>query len=249
MCCTDADKKRFADICANIGELRRRSGGIGTLSERTLHAAIKKYIEPDEEKHERRVCGAFADILDGNRIVEVQTRGFDRLRKKLDAFFCGYRVEIVYPIPYKKWIVWIDESTGETTKRRKSPRKGSFCDCFFELYKLKPYLTNEKLSVRLMLVELEEYRLKNGWSADGKRGSTRFERFPLALEDEIVLRTPEDYLRLLPKDLPEEFTVKDFSEKTGLTVRRAGTAVNVLFSIGQLDRTGKKGRAWTYKVK
>ena len=37
--------------------------GIGTLSEKTLHAVLKAYYEPDEDKHEVALDGYYADIF------------------------------------------------------------------------------------------------------------------------------------------------------------------------------------------
>ena len=62
------------------------AGGIGTLSEKALHAALKSYYEPDFESREVKVGGFVADIVGENGIIEIQTRGFDRLGRKLDAF-------------------------------------------------------------------------------------------------------------------------------------------------------------------
>lgn len=36
--------------------------GIGTLSEKTLHAVLKLYYEPDEDKHEVAMSGYYADV-------------------------------------------------------------------------------------------------------------------------------------------------------------------------------------------
>lgn len=42
--------------------LQDRSG-IGTLGERSLHAVLKYWIEPDERRHEVKLpCGLVADI-------------------------------------------------------------------------------------------------------------------------------------------------------------------------------------------
>ena len=35
------------------------------------------------------------------------------MREKLDAFLRLYPVTIVYPIPRYKWLIWIDEESGE----------------------------------------------------------------------------------------------------------------------------------------
>ena len=110
--------------------------GIGTLGEKSLHSVIKHYISPNEDTHEIK-CGRFvADILADGRIFEVQTRGFYHLQKKLEYFLPLYRVTVVYPIPEKKWLCWIDEETGECSAPRKSPLKGTVYQAFFELYKI-----------------------------------------------------------------------------------------------------------------
>ena len=74
------------------------AGGIGTLSEKALHAALKSYYEPDFESREVKVGGFVADIVGENGIIEIQTRGFDRLGRKLDAFLEAARV---FPELYK----------------------------------------------------------------------------------------------------------------------------------------------------
>ena len=55
------DAQRFQEACRLITQDRARSG-IGTLGEKTLHAVIKHYLEPDERCHEIRVGGYIADI-------------------------------------------------------------------------------------------------------------------------------------------------------------------------------------------
>ena len=95
-----------------IGKNRLRQG-IGTLSEKTLHAVLKNYYAPDEDMHEIPIENYVADIFTGTEIIEVQTRAMNRMRKKLDAFLPLYPVTIVYPIPREKWLYWIDDKTGE----------------------------------------------------------------------------------------------------------------------------------------
>ena len=97
------------------------AGGIGTLSEKALHAALKSYYEPDFESREVKVGGFVADIVGENGIIEIQTRGFDRLGRKLDAFLEAVRVTVVYPVVPKRGLCWVDPETGEIFEKRKSP--------------------------------------------------------------------------------------------------------------------------------
>ena len=101
-----------------------------------------------------------------------------------------------------KKLLWIDPQTGEVSKPRKSPRKGVAQDVFRELYKIRPLLLHPNLSIRIAILEIEEYRCRAGWSADGKKGATRCDRIPSAFIQEIVINAPSDYRQLLPKTLP-----------------------------------------------
>ena len=60
--------------------------GIGTLSEKTLHAVLKMYYEPDEDNHEVAIDGYYADIYNEHGIIEIQTRQLNKLRDKLSVF-------------------------------------------------------------------------------------------------------------------------------------------------------------------
>lgn len=247
MIITQEDRDLFHSSCDKIMDRERTRQGIGTLGEKTLHAVLKQYLDPREEYHEQRCCGFVADILAEGEITEIQTRSFDRLRRKLDAFLETYDVTIVYPIPAMKWVIWIDEETGEVTDKRKSPKKGSYYHAFYELYKIKQYLNHPNLHLRLMLINMEEYRLLNGWSRDKKRGSSRYDRIPVELEDELYIASLPDYGVFLPDTLPEEFTSAEYAKSAKLTLRQAQTALNVLTYLETVKRSGKRGRSILYR--
>ena len=128
------DQKRFEEAKRKIIGVDRQRLGIGTLSEKTVHAIFKDYYEPDEDHQEIPIENYVADIYKDGEIIEIQTRQFNRMRGKLQAFLPLYPVTIVYPIPYEKWLIWIDEDSGELSKKRKSPKKGSTYQAFKELY-------------------------------------------------------------------------------------------------------------------
>lgn len=240
--------KLLFDNAINLVRADRERTGIGTLGEKTLHAVLKYYYEPDAFYHEKKINGFFADIERDGHIYEIQTRSFERLSKKLSVFLKDYRVTVVYPVPSHKWLVWVDGATGETTKKRKSPKIGLPCDVLYELYKIKNHLLNENFSVLILEMELLEYRNLDGWNETKKRGSTRFERIPLELIDETRIDTPRDYQKLIPHDLPQEFTVKDYAKAFNRNIKFAGTAMNVLFNVGAVERIGKRGNAYIYRI-
>ena len=57
------DKKAFEEAKKKIIGVDRQRIGIGTLSEKTVHAILKNYYEPDEDHQEIPIENYVADIL------------------------------------------------------------------------------------------------------------------------------------------------------------------------------------------
>ena len=222
--------------------------GIGTQSERLVHSTLKYYLEPDDSCHEVPIGSYVADIFqkDTGQIIEIQTKGFDRLRDKLEAFVQEYPVTVVHPIVREKYLCWVNPETGEVVSRRRSPRKGRVTDILPEIYRLPKLQNHPNLSFMALLMDVEEYRLMDGWNRDKKRGSHRMERLPLAIDETVRLETPSDFAALLP-ELPEEFTRKDLATATRLSSTATAYAVRVWERAGSIVQVGKIGRQYTYK--
>ena len=242
------DNDRFKQIVESVTTHTNSSMGIGTYMEKTIHKVLKLYYEPDIDYHEVRIDNFVADIYRNGNIIEIQTGNFNKMRAKLEYFLKDYTVTIVYPIPYTKWLNWIDENTKEIVSTRKSPKRGNEYLAFKELYKIKSYLTHPNLKLKLVLIDMNEYRLLNGWSKDKKKGSVRYDRVPIKIESEMLIECLDDYLSLVPYTLPEVFTTKDYAKSTKLTINRATTAVNILHYVGAINRIGKKGNAFLYSA-
>lgn len=240
--------EKFQAAKNKIVGLNRERHGIGTLSEKTVHAVLKNLYEPDEDCHEVPIEKFVADIYTNNEIIEIQTRSFNKMREKLSCFLQQYPVTVIYPIPYQKWLIWIDEETGEFSEPRKSPVKGTEYTAFIELYKIKMFLKHENIHFRLLLLDMEEYRLLNGWSKDKKKGSHRFDRIPLHLIREVSIECKEDYMQFVPAELEGGFTVKDFAKTAHIKASLAGVTLNILHEVGTVEKVGKKGNAWIYNV-
>lgn len=241
------DQKLFRKVCDEVIGREQALSGIGTLGEKTLHSVLKNYYEPDSLNHEIKIGGFVADIFNGQEITEIQTRSFDRLRKKIPVFLNHYPLTIVYPIPYIKWLRWVDPDSGEVSPPRKSPKRGNPYMVFPELYKIKNYLIMPNLRLKIILLNIEEYRLLNGWSEDKKKGSSRCERIPVEIVDEVYISGPADYRLLIPASLEDEFTSADFHKASGLSKNASSIAINILNYVGCIERTGKKSRSFLYK--
>lgn len=242
------DRNAFEAAKKKIIGVDRQRLGIGTLSEKTVHAILKNYYEPDEDRQEIPVENYVADIYARGEIIEIQTRQFDRMRDKLSAFLPLYPVTIVYPIPREKWLIWIDEESGELSRKRKSPVKGNPYIAFPELYKIKMFLKDPNLRLKFVLLDMEEYRLLNGWSKDKKRGSSRYDRIPTELVEEIEISCLQDYMQFVPYELKDEFTSREFAKAAHINVSLAQVVLNILYHVGILTRVGKKGSMYLYEV-
>ena len=97
-------------------------------------------------------------------------------------------------------------------------------------------------------MDIEEYRLLNGWSKDRKRGSCRYDRIPVALYDEVVIERREDYLQFLPDGLPEAFTSAELAKQAKIPARTSGLVLNILTYLGVTEKIGRKGRAYLYQI-
>lgn len=242
------EQARFLAALHRIVGKKHDDKGIGTLAEKTVHGVLKNFYEPDEDRQEVALDGYFADIYNDEGVIEIQTGSFNRLREKLAVFLNQYPVTVVYPMPCNKWVSWIDTQTGAVGGRRKSPRHFNRYDAFFELYKIKPFLTNANIRVHLVLMDMEELKLLNGWSSNKKRGAKRFDRIPLGIREIITLEQPEDYMQFIPYELEDAFTSSQFSAACKISSDTSRCALNILYAVGTVRRIGKRGNSYLYEV-
>ncbi|MGN0632559.1 MAG: hypothetical protein ACI4JW_01675 [Oscillospiraceae bacterium] len=239
------DTLRFAEACSSARK-NSSGGGIGTLGEKTVHAVLKLYLEPHCDNHEVKVGRYVADIVGENGVIEIQTANFGKMRKKLFAMLENTDVTIAYPVAAVKYLIWLDAETGEMTKPRRSPKQSGRYEIFRELVYILPLLDSPRLHFKILLMEVDEYRIKDGWSEDGKKGSHRFDRIPKALIDEIDIERKEDFDKLIPAELNEQFTIKEFSKAAKITYTTAQRAVKTLCCVGRIVPDGKRGREKLY---
>ncbi len=240
-------EKRFTEACEKVINVDIGRTSIGILKEKTLHRILKHFLEPNEELHEIKLGRYHADIVTENEIIEIQTRNFNTLRNKLNFFLDIKPVRIVYPLISTKYLVWIDPDNGEVTTRRKSPKTGKPLDCFFELYKIKMLLNHENIRLSIITLDAVDYRTLNGYSADRKKGSTRYERIPERIISVTDINCPQDYALFLSTELPEQFSSKDVQKTHKVTLRTAQVSLNVLHHVGAVKKVGKKGNTVLYQ--
>lgn len=268
-------KLRFDRICSEeMLECKKVQNSIGTYKEKRLHIALKRFVCDDplcyeikvsaekeafnkpcdngdgEQKKKRRITSYVADVKCGDQIYEIQTGSLYPLKDKL-AFYLERTentVTIVHPLAAIKWVSWIDPESGSISKRHKSPKKEDVRAIARDLYALSDLLGHPRLKIVLPMLEIEEYRNLDGWGQGGKRGSTRYERFPLRLIDCVTLSSKRDYDdNFLPISLPHQFTAAEYAKASGIKGIATYSALSALCTLGSLQKSGKLGRSCIYE--
>lgn len=239
----------FQEAIDRIVDIERQRKGIGTLSEKTLHAILKEYFEPHSDNHEVKIGGYVADIVGENGIIEIQTGNFQKLYSKLSAFLEAASVTVVYPIAKTNWINWVDND-GIITSRRKSPKRGNPFMTLYELYWLKELITHENLRIVVTMLETEEYRRLDGWSRDKHKGASKIDRIPSAILEQLEFNRRDDYITLIPQSIinADSFTAKELCRATKGSQRKNNMGLHTLMQLGLVERIGKDKNAFLYKV-
>jgi len=244
----EINKAHFFNVIYQVTLEQHERYNIGTYKEKKLHIILKRYFENDTLYHEIPTNGFIADINRDGCITEIETSGFSGLRQKLAAYLPEYKVNLVYPIAGIKYISWIAPESNSISKRRRSSKKANIYDVLFEMVRILPYVNNKNLTVIAAILEIDEYRLLNGWSTDRKKGSSRYERVPTDFLDIIELSTDNDYRRYIPDSCKPEFTIVEFAKAAKILRNRAYAVVKVFEKRGIVKMIEKRGRTHVYRI-
>ncbi len=240
------DEQTFRAALDEVLHGRQLDEGVGVLSERTLHAVLKRCYEPFEGSREVRLGRYIADIFGEDGVIEIQTGGFYPLREKLREFLSVTPVTVVHPIARRRRLCWVDAKTGAVEEPKPSPRRGYPCEIFGELHWIEEFLDDPNLRVHLLMVDLDEYREFTGYGRNGRKiRGKRVDRIPTAIAEQTVLERPEDYVRLLPESLEDGFGSADFARAAHVDRGTAQTALRILTGLGALRRD-RDGRTYKY---
>jgi hypothetical protein len=219
---------------------------VGTLGEKALHAALKRWYAEPGDLVEEPVDGYVIDLVRDGLLIEVQTGGFSSLRRKLADLLERHAVRLVHPIPVTKWIVKLGDDAGALSRRR-SPKRRDVLDVFDGLVSIPGALGEPGFTLDVVLVEEEEVRRfdgrrgrrRNGWVVDERRlvdvlGTRRFE-------------TAADLATLLPDDLPTSFTTQHLAAALGRRRRLAQQMTYCLRHLELIEMVGKEGNTIVYR--
>lgn len=191
---------------------------INTYNESNLHNTLKTlYAANYNGKTEINTDGFIYDVItQNNEIIEIQTANLAKLLPKiLSTLEKNKKITVVHPIINTKTIITYDES-GKQLSKRKSPKKENIYNLFKELTGIYPVLLSENFTLEVIEISMTEERIKYTEPIQSQNNRRRFKKNWKKINkklNEILLirkfKTKEDYLNLLPSDLPNYFCAKD----------------------------------------
>jgi hypothetical protein len=220
--------------------------GIGTLNEKPLHEDLKRWYAQAGDRCEVEVEGSIVDIVRGDLLIEIQTRHFGAIKRKLEKLLAGHSVRLVYPVPEVKWIVRLSVEGDKPIGRRKSPKRGGYEHLFDELVSLPTLLMNPNFSLELLLVQEEEVRRYDGVRGFRRHGWVTHERRLLKVVERRILKTPLDACAFIPSTLAEPFSTSDLASAIAQPLRLAQKMVYCLRLMGCLTPVGKHSNSILY---
>ena len=222
-------------------------GSIGTLRETDLHAALKRHYARPTDQIEVPVEDYVVDIVRGDEFIEIQTRNFAALKRKLPRLLETHRVRLVYPIAQAKWIIRVQADGHTLIGRRKSPWRGVLEDVFVELVSLPELMAHPNFTLEVALIHEEEIRCPR---AGRKRNRTQAwrvcNRRLLNVVESTVFATPADFKRFIPVELSAPFTSRELAVSLRRSDELASKITYCLRKMGVLKVVGKRQRAWLY---
>ena len=225
---------------------------IGTLAEKSLHAALKAYYTQPGDLPESDLDGYVIDILrplddasGSYQCIEVQTRGLVKMKQKLAALLDRHPVRVVYPIAQERYVVRID-SDGVVRSRRKSPKRGTVFHLFPELVSFPAWVHHPNFSLEALLIREEEVWVDDGLGSWRRKHWSIHDRRLIEVVQSVSLATTADFAALLPPTLPPAFDSKELAAAIGQQRYIAQKMLYCLREMGVVWIAGKRGNALLY---
>ena len=215
--------------------------------ETTLHRQLKTHYAGTEAQIEVPLGRYRIDIVDGERLIEVQHSGLSSIRDKVRFLLKKHEVEVIKPLVARKRLISLSAKDGDELKRRWSPKRCTRLDVFHELIEFTRVFPHRRLTLRIPLIEIEEARYPHQ-RRNKRRGQFKVQdQSLLQVVGEDVYRTRGDLRQLLPADLPKIFGSLELSESMKIDRGFAQRIAYCLRKTGTVKEVGKKGNALQYR--
>lgn len=210
----------------------------------TLHRQLKALFAQQGAHTEVRLDGFRIDAVCNGELIEIQQGPLAAIREKVRTLLAQHRVRVVKPIVAAKHLVRLAGAGGSPVGRRRSPKRGSLLEVFNELVFFTRVFPHERLTLELLLVEVEERRFAHHC----RRRYAVEDRRLLAIMDRRTIQTAADLAALLPAALPAEFDTFTLAQHLRVPRYVAQRVAYCLREAGAAECLGKRGRNMYYRL-
>jgi len=218
--------------------------------ETTLHRQLKERYAVEGALVEQRLGRFRIDVVQPNQLVEIQLASLSAIRDKIAFLLKKHRVLIVKPVVARKHLVKRHRAGGRIASRRRSPKQRTLLDVFEELVHFTRAFPHRRLTLEVLLVEIEEWRYpghgRRRWRRDNDH-QVEDQRLIEVLEVHRF-QTAADLCRMLPASLPRPFHTGHLAEGLGIDRWIAQRMAYCLRNMGAIQSVGKLRGAWLYEV-
>ena len=219
---------------------------IGTLHESSLHADLKLWYKESKDQLEVTVDNYVIDIVRDDLLIEIQTRNFSSIKKKLEKLIENHRILLIHPIVKDRWIIKMESHSHRVISDRLSPKHDVYVDIFEELIRIPELISNPNFTIELPLVQIEEYRKNDGKGSRRRKGWSIYDRKLVKVLEKRTFYTPMDFLMLKPTSLKTPFTNSELANSLKKPLYLAQKMSYCLRKMGLIKVVGKKGRSFLF---
>jgi hypothetical protein len=217
--------------------------------ETSLHRQLKARYADSPEDQEVVLDGYRIDAISDGELIEIQHGSLAAIRDKIAKLLKKHRVTVVKPIIARKQLIKLARLGGKVIESRLSPKRGQLLDVFDELVYFTRVFPHKRLTLEVVLVEVEELR----YPGHGRRRRRRPRDFQV--EDQRLLsvagvhrfRTLADLRKILPRQLSGTFHTGHLAECLEVKRWTAQRIAYCLREMGAIKKVGKQGNALLYR--
>jgi hypothetical protein len=218
--------------------------------ETSLHRELKRLYAGSSARTEVRVDGYRIDAIRDEVLIEIQHGSLAAIRDKIRRLLERHRVLVVKPIVARKVLVKEAAAGGAEISRRQSPKRGQLVDIFDELVYFTRVFPHPRLSLEVVLVDVEERRhpghgRRRRWRRDDHVVG---DQLLLSVGESVQLERAADLLRLVGATLPARFHSGHVAERLDVRRHVAQRITYCLREMKAVRQVGKEGNAIVYRL-
>lgn len=235
---------------------------INTYNESSLHKTLKNMVAQHVSGiTEKEINGYICDIYSTkDHIYEIQTKNLGNLTGKILNLLESYPVTLIHPLPLKTYIEYYPENNidSKPLSRKKTPGNKNLYSIFDELMGCFPLLLKPNFTLVIVEATITKERIRTSKKVQSTNKNRRFLKDWLPQDttlDEIynvhTFSSKDDYLNLLPKDLPEEFTISQLDCSPSFAKLQKNQIYKMMWTfekMGLVECIGKQGRSKLFKI-